>query len=100
MGKNMSKDILEMYLLKEYKNIEKEEEIIKKKKNEIKEKKRWNVILRKYVWGEQMKGKEGMFGRRKEVKVKLSEILDNMEMQLMGNIEVKKGKMGLYIEGK
>lgn len=48
----MSKDILEMYLLKEYKNIEKEEEIIKKKKNEIKEKKRWNVILRKYVWGE------------------------------------------------
>lgn len=75
-------------------------DIVAPNRPEIQDQQRWRVIFSPYVWGASLNGSAGMFGRSTDVNMPFKEILDNLDMSVMGNIEITNGTFGAYIDGQ
>ena len=60
----------------------------------------WKIIVSPYVWGASLKGKSALAGIHTDVNIPFSEIFDNLDMAVMGNVEIVKGPLGFYIDGQ
>lgn len=61
---------------------------------------RWKVIVSPYVWAASLKGSASLAGRSTDVHVPFSDIFDNLDMAVMGDIEVVKGPLGFFLDGQ
>ncbi len=60
----------------------------------------WKIIVSPYVWGASLKGKAELGGHHTDVNIPFSEIFDNLDMAVMGNIELVKGPLGFYVDAQ
>lgn len=67
---------------------------------EFQDQQRWHVIFSPYVWGASLNGSAGLLGMNTNVDVPFREILDNLDVSLMGNVEITNGTFGAYVDGQ
>ncbi len=67
---------------------------------EIQDQQRWRVIFSPYVWGASLNGTAGVLGYSTDVKMPFHEIFKNLDVGLMGNLEVTNGTFGVYVDGQ
>jgi len=67
---------------------------------QIQDQQQWRVIFSPYVWGASLTGTAGLVGLTTDVDVPFKEILSNLDMSVMGNIEITNGTYGFYIDGQ
>ncbi|WP_439272364.1 hypothetical protein [Pseudochrobactrum sp. HB0163] len=60
----------------------------------------WKIIVSPYVWGASLHGRAELGGYRTDVNVPFSEIFDNLDMAVMGNIELARGPLGFYVDAQ
>lgn len=61
--------------------------------------KEWEVQFTPYFWAADLDGDATLRGRTGSVDVGFSDILDNLDIGLMGRVEAWQGKWGLYFDG-
>nr|WP_176073638.1 hypothetical protein [Brucella intermedia] len=67
---------------------------------EIQDQQRWQVIVSPYLWGASLNGSAGLLGRSTDVNMPFSEIFDNLDMGVMGNVDITNGTFGFFIDGQ
>ncbi|OYR22004.1 hypothetical protein CEV31_0361 [Brucella thiophenivorans] len=67
---------------------------------EIQDQQHWRVIFSPYVWGASLNGNAGLLGFSSKVDVPFRETFKNLDMSLMGNIEITNGTYGAYFDGQ
>ncbi|KAB2685322.1 MULTISPECIES: hypothetical protein [Brucella/Ochrobactrum group] len=67
---------------------------------EIQDQQRWRVVVSPYLWGASLNGSAGLLGRSTDVHMPFSEIFDNLDMGLMGNVDISNGTFGFFIDGQ
>lgn len=67
---------------------------------EIQDQQRWHVIFSPYVWGASLNGTAGLYGHTTDVDVPFSETLKNLDLSVMGNIEITNGVVGAFFDGQ
>lgn len=61
---------------------------------------RWKVIVSPYIWAASLKGHADVAGRRAEVDVPFKDIIKNLDLSVMGNVEITNGLYGVYFDGQ
>jgi len=61
---------------------------------------RWHVIVSPYVWTASLKGDASLAGLNTEVDVPFSDIVNHLDLALMGNVELTNGVFGVYVDGQ
>lgn len=60
----------------------------------------WSLLVSPYAWGASLKGKGSLAGIRTNIDIPFSEILDELDLAMMGNAEVTNGRYGFYVDGQ
>ena len=60
---------------------------------------RLQVILSPYAWAPGLKGKVGVVGPPANVNISSIQVIEHLQGALMGQVEVRKGRVGLLLEG-
>lgn len=61
---------------------------------------RWKVIVSPYIWAASLNGHADVAGRRTDVDVPFKDIIKNLDLSVMGNVEVTNGIFGAYFDGQ
>ena len=57
----------------------------------------WQIAIVPYLWALSLDGTIGVKGQTADVDMTFSDILDNLNIALMGKIEVSKGRFGVFV---
>lgn len=60
----------------------------------------WALLVSPYAWAASLKGKGSLAGIRTSIDIPFSEILDELDLAVMGNAEVTNGRFGFYVDGQ
>lgn len=60
----------------------------------------WSVSVSPYVWAASLDGKATLAGFRTHVDVPFSDAFDHLDLAALGEVEVRKGRWGLYLDGQ
>jgi hypothetical protein len=60
----------------------------------------WSVTVSPYVWAASLDGKAALAGFRTHVDVPFSEVFDHLDFALFGDVEIRKGRWGVFIDGQ
>lgn len=60
----------------------------------------WALLVSPYAWGASLKGKGSLAGISTSIDVPFSDILDELDLAVMGNAEVTNGRFGFYLDGQ
>jgi hypothetical protein len=61
---------------------------------------RWSVIVSPYIWAASLKGDASLAGFDTAVDVPFSDIVEHLDLALMGNVELTDGRFGVYVDGQ
>ena len=61
---------------------------------------RWKVIVSPYIWAASLNGHTDVGSRRADVNVPFKHIFDNLDLSVMGNVEISNGLYGVYFDGQ
>lgn len=62
--------------------------------------KEWSVIVSPYVWGASLNGSGSLAGFNTNVDIPFSEVFKNLDLAVMGNVEITNGQWGVYFDGQ
>jgi hypothetical protein len=60
----------------------------------------WNLIVSPYIWAASLKGDASLAGLDSDVDVPFSDIFKQLDLAVMGNVEVTNGLFGFYVDGQ
>ncbi|WP_312163076.1 hypothetical protein [Phenylobacterium sp.] len=60
----------------------------------------WSVSISPYVWAASLDGKATLAGFRTHVDVPFSDVFEHLDLAALGEVEVRKGRWGLYLDGQ
>lgn len=60
----------------------------------------WTVTVSPYVWMAALEGDASLAGFDTEVDIPFSETFDHLDLALLGEVEIRKGRWGLYLDGQ
>lgn len=58
----------------------------------------WRVTVSPYVWATSLDGNVTLAGRKAPVDVSASDAFDQLESVVMGDVEVRKGRWGAFVD--
>lgn len=61
---------------------------------------RWSVIVSPYIWTASLKGDAALAGLDAAVDIPFSDIVEHLDLALMGNVELTDGRFGVYVDGQ
>ncbi len=60
----------------------------------------WALLVSPYVWGASLRGKGSLAGIDTRIDIPFSEVLEQLDLAVMGNVEVTNGRFGFYVDGQ
>ena len=60
----------------------------------------WSLTVRPYVWAGSHDGNATLAGLRTHVDVPFSDVFDHLDFAALGEVEVRRGRWGLYLDGQ
>lgn len=60
----------------------------------------WSVTVSPYVWAGSLDGKAALAGLRTHVDVPFSEAMENLDLAALAEVEIMRGRWGLYLDGQ
>lgn len=60
----------------------------------------WSVTVSPYVWAASLDGKASLAGFDTHVDVPFSEIFDHLDFAVFGDVEIRKGRWGVFLDGQ
>ncbi len=60
----------------------------------------WTLLVSPYGWAASLRGKGSLAGVSTHIDVPFSEILDHLDIAVMGNVEATNGRFGFYLDGQ
>lgn len=60
----------------------------------------WSVTVSPYVWMAELDGDASLAGFDTKVDIPFSETFENLDFGLLGEVEIRKGRWGLYFDGQ
>ncbi len=64
------------------------------------EQRQWAVIVSPYGWAASLKGNASIAGFDTDVDIPFSDVLDHLDLVMMGNVEVTNGVWGFYVDAQ
>ena len=60
----------------------------------------WSVTVSPYIWASSLDGKAELAGLRTHVDVPFSEAMENLDLAALAEVEIMRGRWGLYLDGQ
>lgn len=60
----------------------------------------WSITLSPYLWAASLNGDAAVLGLHRHVDVPFRDTLKNLDLGLMGNLEIRRGAFGAYVNGE
>ena len=60
----------------------------------------WSLTISPYVWASSLDGKAALAGQRTHVDIPFSEALEHLDLAALGEVEIMRGRWGLYLDGQ
>ncbi|SEG66051.1 hypothetical protein [Bosea lathyri] len=60
----------------------------------------WTITISPYLWAASLNGDASVFGIRTHVDVPFRDTLENLDLGVMGNVEISRGAFGAYVNGE
>jgi len=60
----------------------------------------WTLTISPYLWAASLNGDASVFGIRTHVDVPFRDTLKNLDLGVMGNVEISRGAFGAYVNGE
>lgn len=60
----------------------------------------WSITISPYLWAASLSGDASVFGIRRPVDVPFRDTVRNLDLGIMGSVEIRRGNLGAYVNGE